>query len=121
MPKVRFFCGVVAVVPFHVWEIEEEDSTVMTVSQIPLKPAYAISVHHSQGMSVDCAEIDLSDVFEYGQAYVALSRVRSIEGLTLSGLNIDLIQAHPKALEFYRKLEEKEAAEEGEAATTESS
>lgn len=60
--------------------------------------------HNSQGCSLDYTEIDLSEIFEYGQAYVALSRVKSLEGLSLIGLDIDKIIAHPEAIEFYQSL-----------------
>lgn len=60
--------------------------------------------HNSQGCSLDYVEIDLSEIFEYGQAYVALSRVKSLEGLSLIGLDIDKIKAHPEAIEFYENL-----------------
>jgi len=51
--------------------------------------------------------MDLSNVFAYGQVYVSLSRVKSKEGLSIRGLDYDNIKAHPKAVEFYRKLEKK--------------
>jgi len=68
---------------------------------LPLKIAYAISIHKSQGESLDYAEMDLSHVFEYGQAYVALSRIKSLEGLSIIDIDYDKIKSHPKALEFY--------------------
>ena len=62
---------------------------------MPLRLAWAITVHKSQGMSLDAAVIDLSRAFEYGQGYVALSRVRELVGLHLLGLNERALRVHP--------------------------
>jgi hypothetical protein len=67
--------------------------------QLPLTLAWAITVHKSQGMSLDSAVMDLSDVFEYGQGYVALSRIRSQSGLFLLGLNQRALEVHPEVKE----------------------
>jgi ATP-dependent DNA helicase PIF1 len=69
--------------------------------QIPLKLAYAISCHKVQGQTLDCAEVDLGNIFEYGQAYTALSRVKTLEGLSVKNLKKSCIRADPKCLEFY--------------------
>ena len=66
---------------------------------MPLRLALAITVHKSQGMSLDAAVIDLSRAFEYGQGYVALSRLRSLAGLHLLGLNERALRVHPLAVE----------------------
>jgi len=86
----------------HEYEVKDGKRSIATISQIPLRLAYAITVHKSQGMTLDCAIIDLKGVFEYGQAYVALSRVKDINSLFIK--NLTKFNAHPKAIEFYKKL-----------------
>jgi ATP-dependent DNA helicase PIF1 len=76
----------------------------MTITQIPLKVAFATTIHKIQGITLDYAEIDMGNIFEYGQGYVALSRVKKLEGLSIKNLDIDKIVAHPAAIEFYKKL-----------------
>ena len=66
------------------------------VTQLPLRLAWAITVHKSQGMSMDEAVMDLRQVFEYGQGYVALSRVRRLTGLYLLGYNQRTFEVHPE-------------------------
>ena len=87
-----------------VWESEEQDKKILRVVQLPLKLAYALTVHRSQGCSLDYAEIDLSNTFEYGMAYVALSRVKKLEGLSIIDINFDKIKANEKAIAFYKGL-----------------
>lgn len=81
------------------WSVEENGKIKARITQIPLRLAWAITVHKSQGMSMDAAVMDLSDVFEYGQGYVALSRVRRLSGLYLLGINDRALKVHPKILE----------------------
>lgn len=62
-------------------------------------------MHKSQGMTLDRLELQLDDAFDYGQVYVALSRVKSLEGLWIKGKAItqNMVKAHPDVLEFHRK------------------
>jgi len=107
LPIVKFLNGVVRPIDYNVWKYEEKDKVIATIEQIPLKLGYAFSIHKSQGCTIDYVVTDLSDIFTYGQAYVALSRVKSLDGLKIIGLDINKIKAHPKAVEFYASLEEK--------------
>lgn len=77
------------------WSVEDAGSVVARIIQIPLRLAWAMTVHKSQGMSLDSAHMDLSRVFEYGQGYVALSRVRTLQGLSLGGINERALCIHP--------------------------
>lgn len=81
------------------WQLEEQGKVKASISQIPLRLAYAMTVHKSQGMSMDAAIMDLSKAFEYGQGYVALSRVRRLSGVFLTGLNQRALEVHPEILE----------------------
>ncbi len=81
------------------WAVEENGKIRVRITQLPLRLAWAITVHKSQGMSLDEAVVDLSGVFEFGQGYVALSRVRRLSGLYLLGWNERAFQVHPEVLE----------------------
>lgn len=80
------------------WTVEENGRIRAQVSQLPLRLAWAITVHKSQGMTLDSAVMDLSDVFEFGQGYVALSRVRRLSDLYMLGWNTRTFQIHPEIL-----------------------
>lgn len=89
------------------WMIEEDGKIKAEISQIPLRLAWAITIHKSQGMSLDAAEIDLSKSFVAGMGYVALSRVKSLAGLKLVGFSHSALQIHPEILEFDIELRRK--------------
>lgn len=80
------------------WSVEEGGHIRARITQLPLRLAWAITVHKSQGMSMDEAVMDLREVFEYGQGYVALSRVRRLSGLYLLGYNQRTFEVHPDVL-----------------------
>jgi ATP-dependent DNA helicase PIF1 len=104
IPIVRFKNGNELTIDFYTWEFTKEDIPFFHITQIPLKLAYSFSIHKSQGSTLDLVEVDLSDIFEYGMAYVALSRVKDIEGLTIKNINWSKIKAHPKAVEYYESI-----------------
>ncbi|MEK7135972.1 MAG: helix-turn-helix domain-containing protein [Patescibacteria group bacterium] len=87
MPVVKLASGKKITVAPEVWRIDEDGKTKAEVSQLPLRLAWAITIHKSQGMSLDALEVDLSRAFVPGMGYVALSRVRSLKGLNILGLN----------------------------------
>lgn len=101
--------NVIEVAPME-WTVEEHGWVRAKIVQIPLKLAWAITVHKSQGMSLDAALMDLSKVFEFGQGYVALSRVRSLDGLHLLGINEHALLVHPGILEIDKDFRNNSAA-----------
>lgn len=99
-PMVEFNGGLEKIEP-QTWNIEREGDLLASRTQVPLKLAYAMTIHKSQGQTLDKLEVDLRSSFEAGMAYVALSRCRSLEGLYLTGFDPDRIFADKTALEFY--------------------
>lgn len=102
-------------VEIHSWHLEDhEGKSLAKIEQYPLRLAWAITIHKSQGMSLDEAEIDLSESFEKGMGYVALSRVRTLDGLSLIGINDIALKVHEEAIEYdkiFRELSMKCTAE----------
>jgi len=121
LPIVQTQEGKKITVKYADWAIEEpassaggENLMVAGISQIPLRLAWAITVHKSQGMNLDSAEIDLSKCFLEGMGYVALSRLKSLNGLRLMGINNLAFCVNPRALEAdknFKKLSKNSLAE----------
>lgn len=104
LPLVQFTNGYKRIIQYHTWS--SETNTSIGVKQIPLIYAWAVTIHKSQGMSLDMAQIDAgSSIFECGQTYVALSRIKSLEGLYLTAFDPQKIKVNKKVQEFYSKLE----------------
>jgi ATP-dependent DNA helicase PIF1 len=93
------------------WSFELPDGEVQAYrKQVPLILAYAISIHKAQGQTLSRVRVDLGKVFERGQAYVALSRATSREGLQILRFDASKVMAHPKVATFYRSLENADRA-----------
>jgi ATP-dependent DNA helicase PIF1 len=100
LPLVRFRNGKEMLVEHSTWEVPDYQG--VQRRQIPLRLAYAITIHKAQGATLDCALIDVGGkTFEYGQAYVALSRVKDLESLYIHDLESTAFRAHEKVKEFY--------------------
>jgi ATP-dependent DNA helicase PIF1 len=91
------------------WEMRDGERKIASLTQLPLRLAWAITVHKSQGMTLDAAHVDLSNAFVPGMGYVALSRVKSLETLTLGGINRTALTMHEEAHELDEHLRSKSA------------
>ncbi|KAM5178641.1 ATP-dependent DNA helicase PIF1 [Callospermophilus lateralis] len=104
LPRVRFLCGVTEVIHADRWTVQATGGQLLSRQQLPLQLAWAISIHKSQGMSLDCVEISLGRVFASGQAYVALSRARSLQGLRVLDFDPMVVHCDPRVLHYYATL-----------------
>jgi ATP-dependent DNA helicase PIF1 len=104
LPSVEWPQGRRVTIEMADWKIEDDGRVLAEIRQYPIRLAWAITVHKSQGMSLDAIEVDLSKSFEPGMGYVALSRVRTLNGLTILGINENALQVHPEVLEYDRHL-----------------
>jgi uracil-DNA glycosylase len=114
LPIVEFVNGIRRPIGNHAWPVE--DYEFVSRSQVPLRLGYSITVHKCQGSTLDAALVDVgTGIFEYGQAYVALSRVRSLDALYVHDFDPTAFRVHPKVRQFYEKLtlvDQPSAAEE---------
>lgn len=101
MPFVRFNNGQGITVGRHHWEIRMGDQILASRTQLPLRLAWSITAHKSQGMTLDKVAVHLDRAFDYGQSYVALSRARTLGGLFIRSSKLGCIKAHPEAVKFY--------------------
>jgi ATP-dependent DNA helicase PIF1 len=103
IPVVRFSNGLVKKMALHYWQSEEYPT--IAIGQFPLCLAWALTIHKIQGATLEMAEMDIGQsIFEYGQTYVALSRIKSLDGLYLSEFHPYKIKANPKVKEYYDLL-----------------
>ena len=104
LPEVQFANGEYREISPERWAVRGVGGLTFTRRQLPLKLAWAFSIHKSQGMTLDLVEMSLSRVFEAGQAYVALSRARNLAGLRVLDFTPSCIKANPQVLKFYNSL-----------------
>ena len=102
-PVVKFRNGTRLVIEPHTWQ--NPDYPTICVQQYPLCLSFANTIHKLQGATLDMAVMDLGgSIFTEGQIYVALSRVKSLDGLYLTAFRPDKIRVHPKVVEFYSRF-----------------
>ncbi|EIM39749.1 MULTISPECIES: AAA family ATPase [Acinetobacter] len=107
LPKVKLTDGTTLLVEPETWSVDNEaGKTIASFQQIPLRLAWAITIHKSQGMTLEAAEIDLSHTFEKGQGYVALSRLKTLDGLRLKGFNEQALELDSLAIKADRRFQE---------------
>lgn len=102
--KVRFDNGISERIEQHDFEFYNNETPVAVRKQYPLRLAYAITIHKSQGMSLDKLVVDCARIFEKGQVYVALSRIKTLNGLYLRNFNPLKVMVDEKVCEFYKTL-----------------
>uniref|UniRef100_A0A1A9ZDD6 ATP-dependent DNA helicase n=1 Tax=Glossina pallidipes TaxID=7398 RepID=A0A1A9ZDD6_GLOPL len=102
LPVVRFKNKIEYTCKQEKWIIKTPSGGTVTRRQVPLKLAWAFSIHKSQGLTLDCVEMSLSKVFEAGQAYVALSRAKSLDSLRILDFDAKQVWANAQVLQYYK-------------------
>ena len=121
-PMVYFENGHTVIMQPAAWEMMDGETVLASVKQVPLRCAWAITIHKSQGMTLDRARMDLRRTFAPGMGYVALSRVESMNGLYLDGINERAFLVSPEAVRLdgilreRSQMAERELAEHGDEA-----
>lgn len=121
-PMVDFENGHTVIMQPAAWEMMDGETVLASVKQVPLRCAWAITIHKSQGMTLDRARMDLRRTFAPGMGYVALSRVESMDGLYLDGINERAFLVSPEAVRLdgilreRSQMAERELAEHGDEA-----
>lgn len=105
LPIVLFENGVELLIDRVDWEIKVGGVVMAARSQVPLTLAWALTIHKSQGMTLDRAEINAHGIFEKGQLYVAVSRMRSMAGVRLNNFTTNAVRADARVVEWYRGIE----------------
>jgi ATP-dependent DNA helicase PIF1 len=112
-PVVRFINGITITMEIHYRQSDEYPC--IAVGQYPLCLAWALTIHKIQGATLKIAEMDIGkSIFEYGQTYVALSRIETLDGLYLSAFHPQKIKANERVVEFYEHIARSRASEEEE-------
>lgn len=99
--KIKLIDG--NIVDINYVTIKSEDDPTISLDFIPVRLAYAVTIHRSQGSTLDCVELSLSNIWENGQAYTALSRARNLKSIHLLNLDLNSFRCHPEVLKFYGK------------------
>lgn len=104
LPVIQFRSGNIYHTQMEKWSIRTVSGATVYRKQVPLKLAWAFSIHKSQGLTLDCVEMCLSKVFDAGQSYVALSRAQSLQSLRILDFNSQQVWANTTVLKFYKKF-----------------
>lgn len=105
LPKVRFMNKLELKISKHSWSMQVADNIIVSRNQVPPILAWASTIHKTQGATLDCAQIDLgATLFEYGQGYTALSRVKTLDCVSIVTLDAARLVASPHVLAFYENV-----------------